>query len=83
MSNPWTRDKIENWVGDFCHSDGVRAFAPATREFASEVLTQFLIAACEHRGSEPDALEEADCRAALLERVARLDLPAAARAETI
>lgn len=82
MSNPWTREQIDNWVADFCQSDALRPFAPATREFAREILAHFLAAACEHRGLEPAEIEEPDCRAALLEHTARLQLPDAARAES-
>ena len=81
MAGMYTREKIENWVGDFCASDGVRGFGAATREFASEVLTEFMVAACAVRGVEPEEVEEEDVKRGLLERVARLALPASAKGE--
>jgi hypothetical protein len=78
---PFTRERIENWVGDFCASDALRLFAPGTQEFASVILAEFMIGACAARDVEPDDLEEADLKAALLTRVARLELPAGARQE--
>lgn len=77
--NPYTREKIENWVGDFCSSDQARQVAPALREHAPAVLVEFLAAACEARGVEPDEIEEADVKAALVGKIARLDVPAEAK----
>ncbi len=79
---PFTRETIENWVGEFCASDEIEAFGPATREFAGPILAEFLIGACAARDVEPGDVIEADLRTALIERVARLDLPASARAQT-
>lgn len=81
MSNPYTREKIENWVGDFCASDAIAEFAPATRDVAAALLTAFLDSACEVRGVEPDEVEEADLKHALTNRVGRLSLHAAAQHE--
>lgn len=78
---PYTREKIENWVGDFCSSDALREFAAATQELAASILTEFLAAACAAREVGPDEIEEADARTGLLGRVARLQLPPTARAE--
>lgn len=77
---PFTRDKIENWVGDFCGSDAVRSFSSGTREYAPELLTQFLVAACEARDVEPEDIEEPDVKPALL-KLARLQLPASIKPE--
>jgi len=72
--NPYTHEKIENWVGDFCASDAVTRIPAAHRDDAAPVLVAFLTAACDHRDQEPDALEEEDVRQALLGDVARLAL---------
>ena len=85
--NSYTRDKIENWVSDFCMSDRMRQMSPAAplppelREHAAFVLVEFLAAACEFRGTdaEPDEVEEADLKRALLERLAKLKLNESAR----
>jgi len=77
---PFTRDRIENWVGDFCGSDAARSFSNGTREYAPELLTNFLVAACEARDTEPEDLEESDLKPALL-KLARLELPQSVKAE--
>lgn len=77
---PYTREKIENWVGDFCGGDAVRAFSSGAREYAPELLTTFLAAACEARGIEPEDLEEGDLKPALL-KLAKLQLPQSVKAE--
>jgi hypothetical protein len=74
MSNPYTRERIENWVSDFCMSDDVRPFSPALRQLAGDVLLQFVVAACDHRGIEPEDLEEQDVKHGLIGCVARLNI---------
>lgn len=71
---PYVREQIENWVGDFCNDDAILKFTARVTLVATSVLTEFLSAACESRGLPPGEIEEADARAALLERVARLRL---------
>ncbi len=78
----YTRERIENWVGDFVHGDRAREFAAATLEFAPEVLTRLMCAACEARGAALDELGEEDLRASLLGDVARMQLSPTARRET-
>jgi hypothetical protein len=77
---PFTREKIENWVGDFCGSDAARAFSSGAREYAPELLTAFLVTACEVRDIEPEELEEPDLKPALL-KLARLQLPESVKQE--
>ena len=77
---PFTREKIENWVGDFCGGDAARAFSSGAREYAPELLTGFLAGACEVRGVEPEDLEEGDLKPALL-KLAKLQLPESVKAE--
>ena len=75
MPNPYRRDTIENWVSDFCVSDGLRSFTPELRDIAGELLMAFLVAACDVRGVDPADLEEPDLRTALLGTVARQAAP--------
>jgi hypothetical protein len=77
---PFTREKIENWVGDFCGSDAGRAFSSGAREYAPELLVTFLVSACEARDIEPEDLEESDLKPALL-KLAKLELPAGIKSE--
>lgn len=77
---PYTREKIENWVGDFCGSDAARSFSSGIREYAPELLTNFLVAACGARDVEPDEIEESDVKPALL-KLAKLQLPASIKPE--
>lgn len=79
--NPYTLERIENWVGDYCAADAIRGFSGGTREFAADVLVKFMVDACEARGIEPDDIEEADVRTGLLGRVAKLELPKSVRSE--
>jgi hypothetical protein len=80
MLNAYLRERIENWSSDFAHSDAAAELPAATRDYAAAIATAFLVAACEPRDIEPDEIEQPDARAALLEHVARLDLPASVRA---
>lgn len=81
--NPFIRQNIENWASDYTGSDRIRKFSQPTREYASSILTEFLVAACSVREIEPDSLEEADVKEALLTRVARLSLPPVVREEAV
>ena len=79
MLGPYTREKIENWVGDFCLSDALEPFSPAVREAAGPLMVTFLTGACDGRGIEPEEIEEADVRAAMVGPLARLAAPEAVR----
>lgn len=74
--SPYTREKIENWVSDFCLSDRLGEAPRSTHEHAAAVLVEFLVAACEQRGCEPEDVEQDDLKHALLTRIARLNVPA-------
>jgi hypothetical protein len=78
---PYTRERIENWVGDFCTSDAIRGIPGGLREYARDVLVRFLATACEHGDVEPEDVEEADVKSALLGPVAKLNLPASVKGE--
>src|SRR5262245_54202840 len=80
MPGPYTREKIENWVGDFCGSDAIGDFSTGAREYAGQLLVTFLVGACEVRDIEPEDLEESDLKPALL-KLAKLQLPTAVRTE--
>ena len=77
MTQPFMRQQIENWVGDFCTSDAIRKFSAGVREHAFNVLTKFILTACEIRGVEPGDLEQADLKAALLGPIAKVNVPPA------
>src|SRR5947209_7312952 len=81
MGSPYTREKIENWVSDFCVSDAMREFSPGVKEVAGGLLVTFLGGACEVRGVEPDEVEEGDVRQSLVGAVARLAVPEEVRGE--
>ena len=75
MRGHYSRQQIENWVGDFCSSDAILAFPSGVREYAPAILVNFMIATCEVRDIEPADIEEADLKAALLGPIAKLNLP--------
>jgi hypothetical protein len=79
MSDPFRGEKIANWVGDFCDSERAARVGAAVQPVASAVLAEFLSAACARRDVEPDEIDEADVRFAMVEGIARLDIPDAAR----
>ena len=76
----YRRQKIENWASDFCGSDAALSLSSGTREYAPELLTTFLVAACEARDVEPEDIEESDLKPALL-KLARLQLPGSVKLE--
>lgn len=77
----YLREKIENWVGDFCHSDALTDALPnpsqELRANAPGVLTQLLWIACANGDRDPGELEQEDLNLAFLESVATLAVPAA------
>ena len=81
MPSVYNRDKIENWASDFCQSDALSRFTHPLRPIAQEILITFLTAACEERDVDPEDIEEADAKAALLGPVAQLNIPGALRRE--
>jgi hypothetical protein len=78
MLDPYTRERIENWAGDFCASDALREFPAGMSEFAADLVTRFLVAACEARNVDPAEIEERDLKPALM-TLARLEIPASIR----
>jgi len=72
-------DMILNWVSDFCQSDALKLFPGEVAEHAQHILEAFLTASCAARAIAPDALTEADVSHGLLQGVARLGLPDAAK----
>jgi len=79
MDDPYRREKIGNWVGDFLESKAFREQSPMVREYAPEVLSAFLEAACAARSVGPEEVEEADLKPALLKGVAGIEIPASVR----
>jgi hypothetical protein len=79
--DPYLRERIENWAGDFCMSDRFAQVKGAVREHAAQVLVAFLSRACEARGKDPGEVEEPDVKAGLLEGAAKLAIPEAARGD--
>ncbi len=72
--NPYTHERIGNWVGDYCGSEAVSELPASHKELLAPVLLAFLTGACEHRDLEPDLIEEPDVKHGLLLKVSRLDL---------
>lgn len=74
MLHPLTRERLAGWIADFTEGDGAASFPAAVRDVAASVLDAWITSACEIRDVEPEDLEIADLRRALLDTVARLDL---------
>lgn len=81
MPADYTRDKIDNWVSDFCLSDQIRPFSSALQEIADPILRNFMYAACDNRDVDPGDIEEADIKQAILGSVARLNVPAGTQSQ--
>ena len=79
MSEAWRREQIESWVSDYCLSTRAEAHPGLVREYAPQVLVAFLEAACAVRDVDPPDLEEGDMKPALLDGVARLEIPGSVR----
>lgn len=77
--DPYARETIESWVGDFCDSTPHAQLPYSVREYAPEVLATLMVAACEHDDVAPGEVTEAGLRAALLESVTQLAVPASVR----
>ena len=72
-------ERIASWVSDFCESPAFLDHPSLLREYAPEVLMAFLQGACAHRDIEPEDIEEADLKPALLGHVAPLEMAGSAR----
>ncbi|RKY21023.1 MAG: hypothetical protein DRQ55_05815 [Planctomycetota bacterium] len=70
------RERLQGWISDVCLGDSLAELPGVVRDHAPAVLEAWLVAACERRGLAPDELELPDLRGALLQHVARLQLPA-------
>ena len=79
MGDSYRAETVALWVSDFVGSEAIRAHTPLVREYAPQVLTVFLEAACAHRDVDPADVEEQDLKPALLEGVAPLEIPGSVR----
>ena len=79
MLGPYLKETLANWAADFAHGDRIGLFPTEVQGVAQAVLETLLTTACERRGVDSAGLEEEDLKHALLEHVARLDLPAEVR----
>ena len=75
MDDRWTQEKIDNWVSDFLIDDAGDRVDPALAPHAQEILATFLRHSCSVRQVAPDAIEEEDIRAGLLDGLGSLSLP--------
>jgi len=77
---PFRQETIAAWTSDFADTPAWRELPAPAMEYAEEVLPAFLARACGQRDVDPGELEEADLKAALLDGVGALALPASVRA---
>ena len=83
MVHPLTQERLETWVSDFCLGDQGVFMSAACAEWAPSFLLALMTAACDAGDVEPEDVEEKELRGALLEHVARLDLPGAVHDEVV
>ena len=72
-------EQVSLWVGDYCDTSAFRDHPSLVQEYAPEVLSVFLEGACAQRDVPPADIEESDLKPALLEHVARMEMPGSAR----
>jgi len=75
MDDRWTQEQIDNWVSDFLIDDSGDRVDPAVAPDAQGILATFLRHACSIRQVAPDAIDEEDIRAGLLDGLGSLSLP--------
>jgi len=78
---PYVREGLENWIGDFTLSTRFAEVKGELRELAAPLLLSFFEAACAARGASPGEVEEPDVRAGLLHVATAIAVPEAARAD--
>jgi len=79
--NPYSREKIEGWVADFCDTSRYASIPHAAKEYAAQILVAFLVRACEDEDVDPGELSEKGIRCGLLDGVARLKLPESVKSD--
>jgi hypothetical protein len=77
--DPYDRERIENWAGDFLASARFHEVDGVLREFAQELVVAFLARACEAGGGGFAEVGEPEVRAGLLEGAAQVAIPESAR----
>ena len=75
MDERWIQEQIENWVSDFLIDDAGDRLDHVVASHAQGILEAFLGHACSFRRVPPEAIEEADVRAGLLQGLRGLALP--------
>ena len=75
MDERWVGEQIDNWVSDFLIDDAGDRVDREVATHAQGILATFLRHACSIRKVTPDAIEESDVRAGLLEGLVGLSIP--------
>jgi len=79
MGSPYRIDEIENWASDFSESPSFDALSPQDKEYAATVAVEFLKHACETEDVSAGSVGEPGARAALLDHLPKLNVPADVR----
>ena len=75
LDERWVGEQIDNWVSDFLIDDAGDRVDREVAPHAQGILATFLRHACSIRKVTPDAIEESDVRAGLLEGLVGLSIP--------
>ena len=81
LLNPYSRDRIDTWVADYCDSLRYASIPDAAKEYAAQILVTLLVRACEDEDLDPGSVSEKGLRRGLLEGVASLQLPESIKSE--
>lgn len=75
LDERWIREQIDNWVSDFLIDDAGHRVDRSVAPHAQGILATFLRHACSIRKVAPDAIEQSDVRAGLLDGLGGLSIP--------
>lgn len=75
MLDEFTRERLDGWVADFVHGEAFGSRPAEVTEHAQAVLRGWLEDACLRADADPAELELGELREALLQTVARYELP--------
>lgn len=75
LDERWVGEQIDNWVSDFLIDDAGDRVDREVATHAQGILATFLRHACSIRKVTPDAIEESDVRAGLIEGLVGLSIP--------
>jgi hypothetical protein len=75
MFGPYEREQVETWAADFADSTAYRELGGLEKQYAVQIVAEFLRRACAHENAGPADITEAGASEALLNHLPSLALP--------